>query len=934
MRKVNGWVTFGLAMLALTTAGAEELRRVATDMDVAAGLNLTGAARIVREGPGGRAVLRADGRFSGRIDLKAKGIAPRDFDLLKVQVKADRGAFLRFSLENYPGPGDLSHWYVLDTSRGAFDWRTIWIDLRRPEEIKLAGAYKGMAKADPTLRGLRFDGFVKDLKRATQGPGRRLWLGPVRFVRSAVDVDWDQSKAPYTWGAGEVLAFTYPIVVTNRLDRPLTAVLKLVPFQADEAAATLSADTLALKPGETRTVQARIALPAAVASAKPPLYCERFELRASAEGIEDSEVTILRSSDPIHLTVTVPIAEDRLAFPLLPRRRDLPESVTGLPRERWAAAEALAQAVKPGDLDAALDGPLDPTWRKVRGFSFGRGRSAWAEAGHRYLDGLTACAFLYDLTGKKQCLDKGTALLVRAAEIFPGREHEWAGARVGPISCGILSGNTLALGWSTGSMRAPYACQRHGMFNDFDLLAHDMPPEKRRFIIGNLLVPAAIRMRNQYIGLGNQQSVTNYPVLYAGLAARNWPLVSFAYSAEHGVLGHINWCFGDDGLCLEGHYQLATVRPVLYATELLAQVGVDLYDQRLYTIVHSKAAEAIGKKYNDSIVAWLDQKRLDDVKRKKRKATDGLHLATGVTVLKWNGLEVAMNWGTQLHRDSADRCALRFSVQGRHPLAALRQVGGGNYTHSSLGQSIIIVDEGRQNTTPARVVGYDIEGPVQFVQATSDRQYPGTRITRTFALLGDLVLVVDRVAGDAPHTVDWSLRYAGGNQWDRLAQRLSVPVKQRPGSFTTKAGDRSHGVVFGANLKSEGHAVAATDATWRDATSQMTMLGAPGTQVLMFAVHASYAASRKEKDSGVPVLMVRRRNVKQTDFVACFSPATKTLARVPVVRADGRAADAVGVRITLQDGRTLHAIVNYEPAGTAVVLGALKTTERFASDFK
>ena len=79
--------------------------------------------------------------------------------------------------------------------------------------------------------------------------------------------------------------------------------------------------------------------------------------------------------------------------------------------------------------------------------------------------------------------------------------------------------------------------------------------------------------------------------------------------------------------------------------------------------------------------------------------------------------------------------------------------------------------------------------------------------------------------------------------------------------------------------------------------------------------------------------MVRRRDAEQTDFVAFFSLDTKSIERVPVRKAGGAQADAVGVKVTLKDGKTFHALVNYEPKGTEVMLGSLKTKERFATDY-
>jgi hypothetical protein len=81
-------------------------------------------------------------------------------------------------------------------------------------------------------------------------------------------------------------------------------------------------------------------------------------------------------------------------------------------------------------------------------------------------------------------------------------------------------------------------------------------------------------------------------------------------------------------------------------------------------------------------------------------------------------------------------------------------------------------------------------------------------------------------------------------------------------------------------------------------------------------------------------MMARRAKVKETDFVAAFSPEVKSVARVPVKTADGKLANAIGVKVELKDGKSFSAIVNFEAAEVDVVLGELKTRERFATDFK
>jgi len=893
-----------LCLLCASHAGAaDDLSKLVSNMDDAAGMDLEGTVEVVPEGPRGEKVLRAQNGFSGRIDLKAKGIEPRDYDLLKVEVKADRAAFLRFSLENYPNPGELSHWYVLDSMRGPLDWQTIWIDLRLPEEIKQAGKYKGMASKDPTLCGLQFTGSVKDTRRKAQAPGRRIWLGKMRFAKKAIDLDWDQSKAPYTWGEGKDLVFRYPLTVTNRLDRDVTVALSLVPFEVKHARADLGADKVRLGPREAKTVEARVILPADVAREAEPLHCERFEARAVAEEVPDSEVTILRSADPIHLTVTVPIPEEKLALPFFPRPSKLPGYVTSFDEE---CARRVVEANPPEKLTRELADK-------------GRLRDV-----PNYMATLVSAAYLYDHTGEEKYLAVARELLGALPDVWQAEQAKWRKQPVRAISSGIICHATLSLGWRIGgTQRSPYnyggcggndaAGGMGGIGYVFDFLAPHLDEAFRRKFIEEFLLPAAIQSRNHYIGPGNQQSTANQTTLHGGLAARNWPLVSFAYSSEHGVLGNLEWGFDDDGLCLEGHYQSYTVRPMLWSVETLYGRGVDLYQKRLYTVVHSKGAEAIGMAWPDSFRQFADEQRFaPNGLEGDSGGTDGYHL-TGSTLLKWDDLQVAMNWGTHIMRSSHDRCALTIRPDRSNKELRALAVGGGSYNHSSFGQSIVIVDEGLQHSVPADVVSVDVSGPVQHVMAVSDKHYPGSTITRTFALLGRHVLVVDSVRSDRARTVDWFLKGAGRD--------LSVASEKKEGSWTEKPNDNRVGVSFGAGVP--GHNLARTDAAWTEGGGRMTMLGQPGTQIMTWG-------GKRER----PSLIVRRQGVKQTTFVALFSLDAKSVTQVPVKKAGGGAADAVGVKVVLRDGKVFHAVVNYEPQGTEVVLGDLKTTARFATDIE
>ncbi len=908
-----------ILILVSATLKAEELSQVIFDLRDPKALHLSGAARVTSDGPKGGKTLRVDGKFAGRIDLAGIGIDSKQYDLIKFEAKTPRGAFLRLSLENYPNEGELSHWYVFDGTRGpSKGWKTVWVDLRYMEEIKLPGKYKGMAAKDPTLRGLPFMGLIVNSRRAIQEPERTMWIRKVRFVKKAIDLDWDQINFKVSWGKGKNLVYTYPVTVRNLLAKPVTVKLSLIPFDAIDAKGAFAKPTVALKAKETKTVAAKVWLGASAAERAAPLHCERFMAKAEVAGIADSDVTILRSADPIHLNVTVPIPEERLALPFYPRLKNLPKYVfNGWDQKR---ARLHADKLSPDMIDQFMD----PESRHGSRSHIGVGSAG------EFNQGMGSAAFLYAFTGEKQYFEKLRAVFKRYAEVYSKFQQEDRKKKYRLVSGGIMAGNVLQFGFKFGGSQRPpyyYSTGGNGRFGSlfghmhaFDLIGAELPARERRFIIKNLFVPAIIQARNHYFGLGNQQCTSNAVTLYGAILARHWPIAGFAYSAEHGLLGNLKWTFDDDGLCREGHYQEYTINPILHATELLYGCGIDLYQKRLRDIIHSEGARAIGKGYRYNFARFVDENRFAGkpfMKDLDAAKTDGKHLSAS-TLLIWKELTVAMNWGTYIMRGSHDFCSLAVRVPRRPKDRSLNcfaiegGLGGGSYNHSTFGQSTIIVDEQLQRSEPARVTGFDIVGPVQFVQAESDKFYKGSKITRTFALLEKTVLVVDRVVNRKPRMVDWTLKNGKG--------KTSIALKQVNKPLTTKPDDNSIGVTYGTKVKE--YQSARTSGSWTGMNGALRMLGGQETEVIW----GRWSQHNRN------VLMARRRNVKKTDFITTISNEVQKLERLPVKKAKGGKARAVGLEITFKNGKTCHAIVNYEPKGTEVVLGSIKTKERFATD--
>ncbi|MDP6117277.1 MAG: hypothetical protein QGF00_07295 [Planctomycetota bacterium] len=431
-------------------------------------------------------------------------------------------------------------------------------------------------------------------------------------------------------------------------------------------------------------------------------------------------------------------------------------------------------------------------------------------------------------------------------------------------------------------------------------------------IIQEFFLPAGIRARNHYNGPNNMQLTQNIAALYGGLAARNWPLVAFSYNAEHGLLPLLTWAFGEDGLLRsETEHHTYAVNPLLWTAELLHGVGIEIYGKRMHTILHSRSAEAFKKSYlYPHVTAYIDEHRfagqqfLEELK--KQPQTDGEHMKGGTSWLRWKGLEVIMNWGRLAFRGCPAYGALQIRGKGLDMGGVVQSQGD----RSLFGNSVIIFDELYKHSI-SEAVGYDVMGPVQFIQATSPRNFADWNTTRTLALIDEHVLIVDRVQTTKPRTVDWLVR--------NMNSAPALPVENRKGSFTDKPGKFSQRIYYGAEVKS--HQFSETNGMWQTKDGRLTMAGAPATRLYAFQWMKS------------PTLMVRRKGITKTHFIAVASKQTKSIEQLPVKGAGGKDADAVGVKITLKDGKTFHAIINHESAGE-VRLGNLKTKERFATDYE
>jgi hypothetical protein len=589
----------------------ESLSKVIAPMTSKDDLDFSGDPTVANQGPEGGKVLRFEGRgsggftgrkdaqFSASVNLSDRDIDLSKYDVLKLNIKASRGAFVEVHVDNVPSYGGKLNYWILDGLRGSFDWRTIYMDLNLPETI---GSASGGEQT------ISISGHVEDTGRSIQGDDRKIWLGEFRAVKEAVHIDWDQKTFDVKETSAGGIEYTYPVEVTNKLDKEVTSELKIQPYKksVDRASASLSSDKLTLQAGETKTVDATLSLPSGAVSEVDPLYTERFEVFAQAKGIADSRVTINRSSDPIPLPITVPLSESRTELPIFPTPDELSDEVLffdeGLARD-------IATGVSPQSLidSAKKEGIYD--------YSSSGSASSWNDV-------LVAAAYMYKMTGEQKFLNTASQLIDGAPEIWDANYEEYLNQQHRVVADGIIAERgdswhyTLGLGWRLmGTQRSPYQYSEghnssggsmSSLFYAFDMVASELEPNVRREFINEFAVPAGIQCRNHLIGDGNQQATVNSVALYAGMAAENWPLVAFAHSSQHSFDSVIKWEFTDDGTHTRDGYQTYALRPIFWNLELMNGVGVNMYDSH-----EDRLEKLVNQGFNDMYFwNWAKGKRL------------------------------------------------------------------------------------------------------------------------------------------------------------------------------------------------------------------------------------------------------------------------------------------------------------------------------------
>ena len=548
-------------------------------------------------------------------------------------------------------------------------------------------------------------------------------------------------------------------------------------------------------------------------------------------------------------------------------------------------------------------------------------------------------AVCFSLSGDRNAAEKAAEILLGYAERYPAYPVRDHGQRPDTPWAAKVSWGTLGESIWLASICA-----------SFDLIRHEdvLTPAEHQLVREQLLRPAAHLILKHDLGIHNIQCWHNAAIASAGLMLRDRDLVSFAVDGESGTRSQIAHGILPDGAWFEGSwgYHFYAMKPLLMVAETLRNCGHNLYTDHFERMFQAPLLAALPDgnmpAFNDSGGSSLSaQSDLYEIAYARYKdpgfaaplaSSDRKGLAAllyGVDVLPD---DIASAEGSA-HLPHAGLAFLRQGPKDDRTYLALDYGphGGGhghpdklgfvlfgkgqvlapdpgsiaygtpvhqNWYKQTVSHNTMVVD-GESQRPSTGTLDFLLNGPdFDLVSASAPYAYEGVKLTRTLALMHDLVIFVDRLSGERQHTLDWVYHNRG---------TLRTGFPHRKISTLPDAGSGYDLIQAPAS----GTPDETWSATWRtgDAGVRLTMLkaGRGETEVFTGMGLDNDAQGEGSPPEDLTPLVIARRRTRRTTYRAVLQlfgkrPVPEELSRAdvdPGPRARGLVVDRQSARYAL-----------------------------------
>lgn len=755
-----------------------------------------GTFRHIADAGSGRLALEYDEALDGTatefwVDIPRAEIGR--YDVLRFDWLSTGAAVLaRVSLEGFPAAGGQRNYYLNKNPGQPGQWQRVWLDLGLDDDHPFLGKVDGIPEGKMRLR---FRLGLNPVAPQAAKPRVVVRLGDALLLRQPVTMTGDLREIHAVDKDG-LVGQLYPLRIRNCTDAPQRVAVYLDTAGLREFRAELPEARFALAAGESRTLTARVVMDKTRAARLTPLYSEAADVLVGVEGQPDTLVPWNWGYMRLRLNGAVPLP-GRPA----PRLLADTEAAAGLARLAGKAPSvATPQQLK--EADDLLEYPAAPPDiihgqpncyfcpehnAQLRCEGPGRHR---CEKGKELVDMATMpdhvrrAAGYYEHSrlaeislklaragwdsGDRKYLQKAAEILMAYARKYPTWPIRDASATA---FYSRLSDTNLAESWWFASLPRAY---------DLVMAAGVWSEKEAELVARNLILEGVVLLR-AHRSVANQQAEYNRGVGIGALAIGHAALAAEALDGEYGIRAQWKFDFDEDGWTMERDlgYQRAAILPFLDFAKALNAAGVPVFDaafKRLFDAPVLRNPGLIagpGEFYVEALAQYRDPLYQRTVAAWKRKPLPALpqgfpcsvQAAGGFTMLRSGHndadlVAAAINWGEPVFRGGHTLLSPTILWRGHELNTQVMRLAYGSkfsgFSYTATAGNTLVIDGELQSMARAEQHAL-LDGPCpagRWTAPATRPQYPGVEWSRSLAICGDSVVVLDQVTSARPVRLD------------------------------------------------------------------------------------------------------------------------------------------------------------------------------------
>jgi hypothetical protein len=371
-------------------------------------------------------------------------------------------------------------------------------------------------------------------------------------------------------------------------------------------------------------------------------------------------------------------------------------------------------------------------------------------------------------SGDRRFFKKAAEILTAFARKYP--KYPISDATATSYYGRIGSGNLQESWWYAPLPRAYDLVRAAGVWSDAEVA----------FVERNLILEGVVLLR-AHRSAANQQAEYNRGVGVGALAIGSAALAAEALSGEYGMRAQWGFDFDADGWTVERDdgYQRAAIFPFLDFARALSAAGVPVFDARLKRLLDapilrsSNLVAGPGDVYTE---AW--QRYHDPLYQRSMAAArheplpelpegfpNSVQAAGGFTVLRSGRndadlITAAINWGEPVFRGGRTLLSPTVCWRGHELNTQVMRIAYGSrfspFSYTATAGNTLAIDGQLQSMarTEQRAL---LGGPYpagRWTAPATRSQYPGVEWSRSLAICGDSVVVLDQIASARPVRMD------------------------------------------------------------------------------------------------------------------------------------------------------------------------------------